>query len=157
MGLRSQRDFFHRVCAANRAISARFSGVSFIALARPPLGPPALPRATAVAVLPCSSGVGSRSSTWPLAISTTSLAAWLKSRGRLGCFSTMIGDAINRNGGGGPSIQSIEPERWIWLTGLAPLVLQDGPLSIISSIANKARAESSCLIQTDPLPDFCVT
>jgi hypothetical protein len=36
--------------------------------------------------LPCSSGVRSRSSTWPLAISTTSLAAWLKSRGRIGCL-----------------------------------------------------------------------
>jgi hypothetical protein len=30
MGLGSQRDFSHRVWAANRAISARFSGVSFL-------------------------------------------------------------------------------------------------------------------------------
>jgi hypothetical protein len=30
--------------------------------------------------------------------------------------------------------------------------LQDGPLSIISSIANKARAKFVCLIQTGPLP-----
>ncbi len=34
--------------------------------------------------LPCSSGVGSRSSTWPVATSMTSLAAWEKSLGRLG-------------------------------------------------------------------------
>ena len=46
---RNQGDFLHRVCAANRAISARFTGSSFIARARPPFGPPALLRATALA------------------------------------------------------------------------------------------------------------
>lgn len=34
--------------------------------------------------LPCSSGVGSRSSTSPLAISIISLASWAGSRGRFG-------------------------------------------------------------------------
>ena len=38
---------------------------------------------------PCSSGVGSRSSTSPDTISVMRLAHWLGSRGRLGCLSGM--------------------------------------------------------------------
>jgi len=79
-----------RALAAFRAAALRSPGVSFIARALPPLSPPRLPNVTAAGSLPCSSGVGSRSSTWPLAISTSSLAAWLKSRGRLGCFSAIM-------------------------------------------------------------------
>jgi hypothetical protein len=52
MKLRDYGYFFHRVCAANRAISARCSGLSFVARAFPPLGPPALPRATAAGSTP---------------------------------------------------------------------------------------------------------
>ncbi len=63
------------------------SGIKLAALA----GPPLRPMADAAGSTPRSSGVSSRSSTWPLAISTTSLAAWLKSRGRFGCLSAMIG------------------------------------------------------------------
>ncbi len=80
--LRSYVDFFQRVCAANFAISVRCAGLSFKARALPPFGPPALPRATALAFFPCSSGVGSRSSTSPVAISTRSLPSWIGSRGR---------------------------------------------------------------------------
>lgn len=41
-------NYFHPVCAATRAISARCSAVSFMALALPPFSPPALPRTTPV-------------------------------------------------------------------------------------------------------------
>src|ERR1700730_2576136 len=46
------------------------------------LRPPACPCLTATAFFPCSSGVGSRSSTSPLAISIISLASLAGSRGR---------------------------------------------------------------------------
>lgn len=45
--------------------------------------PPFRPSAAAAGSLHCSSGVGSRSPTYPVATSITSLAAWEKSRGRL--------------------------------------------------------------------------
>jgi hypothetical protein len=82
---------FHRVRAAFLAIDTRTSEDSFSARERPPISPPMCPRVIAAALFPCSAGVGSLSSTWPLAISTTSLAAWLKSRGRFGCLSAIIG------------------------------------------------------------------
>ena len=44
--------------------------------------PPRRPRLTAAGPLPCSSGVGSRSSISPVAMSTIILARWAKSRGR---------------------------------------------------------------------------
>jgi hypothetical protein len=53
---------------------ARCSGASFKARALPPLGPLILPRATRLARFPCSSGVGYRSSTSPLAMSIMSVA-----------------------------------------------------------------------------------
>jgi hypothetical protein len=70
----------HRFLAARDAISLRRLGVIDLARAAPPFRPSA-----AAGSFPCSSGVGSRSSTSPLAISTKSLAAWLKSLGRFGC------------------------------------------------------------------------
>jgi hypothetical protein len=59
--------------------------------------PPFRPIAAAAGSLPRSSGVGCRSSTWPVAISTTSLAAWEKSLGRLRCFdiATACKEAAN--------------------------------------------------------------
>ena len=50
--------------------------------ALPPMRPPRRPRLTAAGSLPCSSGVGSRSSTSPVAMSTMAFASWLASRGR---------------------------------------------------------------------------
>src|SRR5262249_28287222 len=76
----------HRDLAALDAISARFSGLIALALALPPLRP----SAAAAGSLPCSSGVGGRSSISPVAMSITSLAAWLKSRGRFRRFSAML-------------------------------------------------------------------
>jgi hypothetical protein len=55
-------------------------GASFKARALPPLGSPILPRATRLARFPCSSGVGSRSSSSPLAMSIMNLASWAGSR-----------------------------------------------------------------------------
>jgi hypothetical protein len=46
------------------------------------------PKATAAGSFPCSSAVGSRSSTSPVAISTMSLANWAGSRGRFGGLGT---------------------------------------------------------------------
>ena len=66
---------FQRTAAAFLAISERCSGVSFLARSEPPLRPPsldALARAD-------SSG----STACPVAISPTSLASWIGSRGRL--------------------------------------------------------------------------
>ena len=54
-------------------------------------------------------------------------------------------------GAGRPSRRK-SPKGGSGCQGLRLLVLQDGPLSIISSIANKARAKFVCLIQTGPLP-----
>jgi hypothetical protein len=53
----------------------------------------------------------------------------LPSRGRLGRFSAMIGDAIKPKQRGGPSIQTKEPERWVWLSGLAPFSFAGRPHS----------------------------
>jgi hypothetical protein len=54
--LADQGDFFPARLRGTRAISARWSGVSFADRALPPFAPPAFPRATALAFLPCSSG-----------------------------------------------------------------------------------------------------
>jgi hypothetical protein len=56
--------------AAFRAISLRFAAVIDLARAAPPFRP----NAAAAGSFPCSSDVGSRSSTWPVAISTMRLA-----------------------------------------------------------------------------------
>lgn len=61
-------------------MSLRCFGVSFLALALPPLRPPSLPSATAAGFFPSGEGGFSTS---PVAISTTSLASWFASRGRL--------------------------------------------------------------------------
>ena len=53
-----------------------------MARALPPFSPPALPRATALALFSCSSGVGSQSSICPVVISI-SLPSFIGSRGRL--------------------------------------------------------------------------
>jgi hypothetical protein len=66
------RVLVHLALAAFAAIFERRDGDNLSALALPPF----LPRATAAGSLPCSSGVGSRSSTSPLAISIMSLASW---------------------------------------------------------------------------------
>jgi hypothetical protein len=59
---------------------ARCSEAGFKVRTLPPLGSPILPRATRLARFPCSSGVGSRSSSSPLAMSIMSLASWAGSR-----------------------------------------------------------------------------
>lgn len=69
-----------RSLAALRAISTRFAGLSLEARAAPPFRP----SGAAAESSPCSSGVGSWSSTCRGATSTISLAAWEKSLGRLG-------------------------------------------------------------------------
>jgi hypothetical protein len=51
--------------------------------ATPPFKPPFRPRATAAGSLPSSSGVGARSSTWPVRMSPISLPSSTGSRGRL--------------------------------------------------------------------------
>jgi hypothetical protein len=80
----SRQSRFHRDEAAFEAISRRSVEVSFAARAFPPFRP----KAAAAGSLPCSSGVGGRSSTCPVATSMTSLAAWDKSLGRLGAIRT---------------------------------------------------------------------
>src|ERR1700733_11408956 len=72
--------FDHRACAALAAISALY--LEPIDLAR--AAPPFRPSAAAAGSLPRSSGLRGRSSACPVATSTTNLAAWLKSLGRLG-------------------------------------------------------------------------
>ena len=70
--------FAHRAAAARFAIVARFSRERALARARPPFRP----KEAAAGSFPCSSGVGSRSSIWPVAIPMMLLASWLGSRGR---------------------------------------------------------------------------
>jgi hypothetical protein len=92
-GLASRLDFasiassnyrFQRAAAAFFPISLFRASLSFRARASPPFRP----MAAAAGSFPCSSGVGGRSSTCPVAISI--LAAWLKSRGRLRWSAGMI-------------------------------------------------------------------
>ena len=71
--------FFQRRLAAARAISERRAGPITSARFLPPLSP----AATAFGFFPCSSGFGSRSSTWPVAMPIMALASWFGSRGRL--------------------------------------------------------------------------
>jgi hypothetical protein len=54
------------------------------AFATPPIKPPLRPLSTAAGSLPCSSGQGSRSDFWPVAMSIVYLASSLGSLGRLG-------------------------------------------------------------------------
>src|ERR1700730_3895769 len=89
--------------------------------------PPFRPNATAAGSLPRSSGVGSRSSTAPVAISTMRFAHWFRSRGRLGRFSAMIGDTIKTEITGRAVHPDEEPERWVWLSGLAPFSFAGRP------------------------------
>ena len=70
---------FHLVAAAFFAMALRFAAESLSALARPPLAPPSLPRATAAGFFPAfgsSSGVPSICS--PMACSTTRKALTAK-------------------------------------------------------------------------------
>jgi hypothetical protein len=78
----------HRSWAALAAISERRSGVSFAARALPPFSPPNRPRRTAAKSRPSS--VKTRSSFSPEAISTTSFASSLGSRGRGKRFESVI-------------------------------------------------------------------
>jgi hypothetical protein len=71
-----------RASAALFAILFRALGESAFARAFPPLSPPRRPRLTAAGSLPCSSGVGARSSVSPVAMSAMNFASWLTSRGR---------------------------------------------------------------------------
>jgi len=92
----------------------RSSAVMLSARAFPPFRPPLRPRAMA---FPRSSGVGSRSSTWPVRISTISLASWFVSRGRFWCLDisrrwlltrlVILGDAANDTGEAGIYICNI--------------------------------------------------
>jgi hypothetical protein len=75
--------FFQRAFAAFKAIVFRCLEDSFLALALPPLGPPSLPRATALASLRDTSTLsGEPSICSPMAFSTTWKAIDEKSRPR---------------------------------------------------------------------------
>lgn len=71
---------YQRAFAAFRTASLRSSGVIFAARAFQPFRPPLRPSSAAAGLFPAS---GSGSSASPVAGSTTSLASWLGSHGRL--------------------------------------------------------------------------
>jgi hypothetical protein len=135
------------------------------------------PKAAVAGSLPCSSGVSSRSSDCPVTTSMTSLAAWLKSRGRLGICS--LGPLFELEGRGGcvvpfchNQVANLANSAVVvpgWHTSDCDLVKRSAIRALVFAALSRfpsldhpaeyarpaypASPIPACLIQTDPLPN----